>query len=133
MRQLVTATLVVYWTMLCIGTHLPSRFVAAPLLVSDKVLHFLGYTGLSFLLATLLPLLGVGERRVYWGALLVAIVYGAVDELGQIPVPGRTAELGDWFANVAGAVVGVTCYRLTTVAVGDQVFRLWPEKKPSPP
>lgn len=133
MRQLVTATLVVYWTMLCVGTHLPSRLVASPLLVSDKVLHFLGYTGLSFLIATLLPLLGVVERRVYWRAFLVAIVYGAIDELAQIPIPGRTAELGDWYANVAGAVAGVTCYRLTTVAVGDQVFRLWPEKKPSPP
>ena len=43
------------------------------------------------------------------------VVYGVVDELLQTPV-GRTADVKDWFADVAGAVIGIVvlhaCQRL---------------------
>ena len=130
--RIVSAALVVYWIALGIGTHLPGGFVGTPL-VSDKVLHFLAYAGLSFLIAMLLPLLGIRDSRVYLAALLVAVGYGAIDELGQIPIPGRNADVVDWLADVAGAVTGVMCYRLMVGAMACQPFGFRGQKKPSPP
>lgn len=132
-RHLATAMLAVYWTALCVGTHLPGRFLTAPLNVSDKVLHFLAYTGLGILLAAFLPLLGARDWRVSWGALAIVLVYAALDELGQMLVPGRTAELADWLANAGGAVTGVSGFQLTYLSMGAPFFRLQLEKKPSPP
>ncbi len=124
--------LVAYWVALCIGTHLPGGFVGTPL-VSDKALHFFAYAGLGFLLAAMLSLLGIRNSRAYWTAVLVAVAYGAVDELGQIPIPGRTAEGLDWLADVAGAVAGVIGYRLMVVAMAFRAFSLSGKEKPSPP
>lgn len=161
------AALGVYWAALCVGTHLPGGLVGTPL-VSDKTLHFFAYTGLSFLIAMLLPLLGrtAGNRvpdtdasgrcaestrqgvtglllsatrlgvrgwRVDWTALFVSVGYGAIDELGQIPIPGRTADVVDWLADAAGAVAGVVCYRLMTGAMTLRPFSPSGQKKPSPP
>ena len=128
-----TAALVVYWAALCVGTHVPGRFVGKTL-ISDKALHFWAYAGLSFLLATLLPRLGVRSWSVYWAALLIAVCYGALDELAQIPIPGRTADIADWWADVAGAVAGLAGYGLMMAAIlRRQAARLQLQKKPSPP
>ena len=133
LTRFVAAALGVYWVALCVGTHVPGRCVGTPL-ISDKAIHFLAYAGLSFLIATLLPLLGVRGWRVYGGALIVAACYGAIDELGQIPVPGRTADIADWWADVAGAVAGLTCYWLMVAAALRRPSSwLQLQKKPSPP
>jgi hypothetical protein len=42
---------------------------------------------------------------------LLAILYGAMDELTQIPV-GRTADWKDFLADVIGVVFGLFCYAL---------------------
>ena len=84
-------------------------------------------------IAMLLPLLGIRDSRVYLTALLIAIGYGAIDELGQIPIPGRNADAVDWLADVAGAVAGVMCYRLMVGAMACQPFGFREQKKPSPP
>jgi len=128
----VAAALIVYWVALCIGTHVPGGFAGTPL-VSDKVLHFVAYAGLGFLLAAMLSLSGIRDSRVYWTALLVAVGYGAIDELGQIPIPGRNADPMDWLADVAGAVTGVMCYRLMVAVMACQPFGFRGQKKPSPP
>ncbi len=133
LTRFVAAALVVYWAALCVGTHVPGRFVGTPL-ISDKVLHFSAYAGLSFLIATLLPLLGVQSWRAYGGALIVAVCYGAIDELGQIPIPGRTADIADWWADVAGAVAGLACCWLMMAAIVRRPrSRLQLQKRPSPP
>jgi VanZ family protein len=128
----VAAALVIYWAALCIGTHVPGGYVGTSL-VSDKTLHFFAYTGLSFLLAAMLSLLGIRDSRVYLTALLIAIGYGAIDELGQIPIPSRTADGMDWLADVAGAAAGVMCWRLMVGAMTLRLFSVSGQKKPSPP
>lgn len=40
-------------------------------------------------------------------------LYGITDELHQVYVPGRTADVADWLVDMAGALVGVWLYRLT--------------------
>jgi VanZ family protein len=128
----VAVALVVYWAALCIGTHLPGGLIGTSL-VSDKTLHFFAYAGLGILLAATLPLLGIRDSRLYWTAFFVAVAYGAIDELGQMPIPGRTADVVDWLADAAGAVAGVTCYRLLVAVMALRPCSLRGQKKPSPP
>lgn len=107
--QVLAIVLAIYWVVLCVGTHVPGGIIVGPR-TSDKLLHAGAYAGLAFLLALLSPPLGLRRWRPYAGILLIAACYGAVDELGQIPIPGRNADVGDWVADVVGAGVGLTLY-----------------------
>ena len=100
LRRLMLATLVTYAIALVIGTHMPQEDGPPPL-IPDKVLHFGAYLGLSWLLATTLHLYG---RRM-WPTMPALLLFGAVDEVTQIPV-GRTADPLDWFADAAGILLG---------------------------
>lgn len=100
-----------YWIALFAGTHLPAR-VLGEWNVWDKGLHAAAYAGLAFLLATAMFL----RRRPGWSLyavlLTVVLAYGAVDELAQTLVPGRTASAEDWLADLVGAVAGLSLHRL---------------------
>ena len=65
----------------------------------DKIEHFSAF----FILAVLLTL-GTGRRRVVL-LLAVLVVYGALIEFIQ-RYTGRSAELSDFIADVAGTVAG---------------------------
>ena len=73
---------------------------------SDKVYHFIEYAGFSLLLYRAL---------CYWEwsritirklllVLLLGAVTGAVDELHQLYISGRVAQISDWIADFAGAI-----------------------------
>lgn len=79
---------------------LPGTAVAALPATSDKLGHTLVYA----LLALLLRL--VASRRPASRAVLLCSVIGAILELVQLRVPGRTADLGDVLWNAAGAALG---------------------------
>ena len=131
--QILAVVLTVYWATLCLGTHVPGRVIVTPP-VSDKVLHFVAYAGLGFLLALLAFCLGLRGWRVYAALLLIAVCYGAIDELGQIPVPGRNADMADWGADMLGVVAGLTLHWLAARAAAVWAMaRLAQQKKPSPP
>jgi len=103
--------LLVYWLGLATSTHVPG-YVLRHAKFNDKVAHFTGYFGLAFLAcfawATHRPF---HWRTAFalWGAILV---YGAIDELLQIPVPGRTGEVADWIADAFGALLGILFFSL---------------------
>ena len=72
--------------------------------VSDKVVHFVLYAVLG---ATLGWGYFVAPGAVgHWLLLGLGAVYGLSDEWHQLYVPGRTFDLFDWAADVAGVVVG---------------------------
>ena len=64
----------------------------------DKVVHAVLYAVLGALLRVALGRTGP--------AVVLAAAYGATDEFHQSFVPGRDADLFDWFADVVGAVLG---------------------------
>jgi VanZ family protein len=68
----------------------------------DKWVHFGSYLLLGFF-----PVAGVRHWKVGIWLALVAIPMGAVLELGQHFVPGRTPELGDAAANSLGVLAGL--------------------------
>src|SRR5688572_6111069 len=75
---------------------------------SDKGAHWLGYVGLA---ATIVRALAGGwPRRITVGlaaaAALIATAYGVTDEIHQMFVPRRSADLNDLVADAMGALTG---------------------------
>jgi VanZ family protein len=103
-----------------------SGLQAAPLPedVSDKTGHLVAYAGLAVLsvraIAGGLPC--NVTIRVAWIALAIAGVYGISDEFHQTFVPGRSGDLADWYADIAGAVIGIgACWLWGIIARGHRV------------
>jgi VanZ family protein len=95
--------LVAWWAFLLTMTHLPKPPSALPH-VGDKTLHLVAYAVLGGLLYANLRWRGADGPAA--GLLTIAIVMlgGAVDEWTQ-PLSGRSCELADWCADVAGAAL----------------------------
>ena len=117
-RRVWTPVLVVYWVVLFILTHIP-RVPQPPdiLIPPDYVLHFAAYAILAFLCAAAWSWRRSLSLRDLLALVVLLSVYGAADELTQIPV-GRDASLGDWIADVAGAVVGALIYQVAAPRIG---------------
>ena len=106
---LVYVPLTIYWLILIIATSLPAPDLPS-IGFNDKVNHFLAY----FVLAVLLNLTFVFQRKFRFlfdkaaiATILLCMIYGAIDELHQIYIPGRFAEILDWVADSTGAICGV--------------------------
>jgi VanZ family protein len=69
-----------------------------------KLAHFGEYAVLSALLARALSPDGSWTPRTALGALGLAVVWAALDELHQLFVPGRGAAVGDVVIDAAGAL-----------------------------
>jgi VanZ family protein len=94
-----------------VAIYAVSALPTAPLSpdVSDKSAHLLAYFGLAALAARAAAG-GFGAAvtmRVALVALVLASGYGAFDEWHQSFVPGRFSDVGDWYADAIGAIIGV--------------------------
>jgi VanZ family protein len=75
--------------------------------VWDKALHAVEYGGLGVLLALALGVWNAPQQGWRVGlAIALGAVYGASDELHQLFVPGRDAEIGDAVADAVGTALG---------------------------
>ena len=74
----------------------------------DKGAHFLEYAGLALLVAHAVLRTWPAHRwpRLYLAAVWIAAGWGLADELHQAFVPGRSADVRDLLADLAGASVG---------------------------
>ena len=106
---LVYIPLVVYWLILFTATTLPAERLPS-VGFTDKVNHFIAY----FILAVLVNLTLIYQRKsrlIFEKApiatVIICLFYGAVDELHQLLVPGRSAETLDWVADASGALFGI--------------------------
>ena len=100
----------VYWSALALGTHWPHMSHHATVQYNDKLAHYVGYAGLAFLISVFWSI----RRRISWRAILVILVlcmaYGVLDELSQMLVPGRSAQVADWVADSVGALSGIAVF-----------------------
>lgn len=94
-----------------IGSSIPSKdFPDLKIFSYDKLLHFGAFLVLALLTyralrhQTRFPALA-GSPLLYTIVLVAA--YGAIDEVHQSIVPGRTPDLFDFFADTLGAVFAV--------------------------
>lgn len=111
--QLVYIPLIIYWIVLLIATSIPADHMPS-VGVGDKFSHFFAYLILSALLYFAFSLQEKYSTLKNNPALIsagIASVYGIFDELHQMLIPGRSAELLDWIADFCGAIVGVLIAR----------------------
>jgi VanZ family protein len=76
--------------------------------VSDKPAHTLGYVGLAIVVVRAISG-GLSNRirpRHLFSAIVIAALYGVTDEVHQLFVAGRSAELPDLAADVEGVLIG---------------------------
>jgi VanZ family protein len=105
----------VYFLVLCTATHIPLE--QSQVEVSDKIVHFAGYALLTVLvLAGWEFTIGVLEPKHYFAVWLAGTIYGAIDEITQIPV-GRHGDVNDWAADVLGIIAGLFVFRLGRAAL----------------
>ena len=78
----------------------------------DKFLHFLVFGSLAFLMARSFKISGFKIFNKYYHlmSILLTTIYGLFDEYHQYFVPGRYSTVGDWLADVLGAVVFIVIY-----------------------
>ena len=109
--RIAIVALLFYWILLFIGTHIPADAILGKLHASDKVLHAAAFAGLAFLMAWAIPTdrTRIHQNTVY--AAIVCVIYGAVDEILQIPV-GRTADWKDFVADCVGICMGLSTYTI---------------------
>jgi len=112
-RIIVIISLAIYWPALFVATHIPEGPLISEEGVSDKRLHFLAYLILAFLVwCAVNPDRKVHLRkRTLWWVLLAMIAYAIGDELLQGYV-GRSCNIGDIQADVAGVVTGLALLRI---------------------
>ena len=115
-QKLTIISLLLYWPTIFILAHIRVPQLVREAHVSDKSLHFLAYLVLVFLLwFTIRPDRTVNWRRAaIWWVLLVIAGYGAVDELLQGLVVGRSCDVMDFFANLIGVLAGLILFTFLT-------------------
>jgi len=108
--QLVYIPLVIYWIILFTATTLPVKELPS-FGIGDKFNHFFAY----FVLSVLLFLLFTYQRRsimlfkyALFATVIIVSFYGIADELHQILIPGRSAEVYDWIADFLGSITGTS-------------------------
>ena len=108
-QNMTILALILYWPALFILTHVPVPDVVRQADVSDKTLHFLAYLILVFVLWFAVS----GDRKVNWRravawlVLFIMVAYGILDEWLQGYVVGRSCDVQDFYADVAGALTGL--------------------------
>lgn len=130
-QKLTIISLLVYWPGIFILAHIPIPQLVYKAQVSDKSLHFLAYLILTFLFwFAISPTKKVNWRKAaVWWVLFVVVWYGVVDELLQGYV-GRSCDVMDFFANLAGTLAALilfsffTFWPVSLVVIGATIFTL---------
>lgn len=76
----------------------------------DKLFHFLAFTGYGLAVIRAVVASAALSRRYVAIVIVLGAVFAASDEVHQMYVPGRSAEISDWLADMAGmlAAVGIS-------------------------
>ena len=90
---------------------------------ADKIAHFGFYGVMGFLFVLWRRETGTGTAvAVVWAAIFAALL-GAVDEVHQQWIPGRSMDILDWATDLAGGTAGAFC---SAVAASMIPFLLTP-------
>ena len=109
-----------------IGTSLPGKMMKIPdIHFGDKIIHFIVYMGLGFLFRRLVPFFkaAVWRRQANRLTLFWGLIFGALDELHQILIPGREATWSDFAADSIGIVAGILLFHVYKKAFKDTDFQ----------
>ncbi len=116
--------LVIYCVMIFVQSCFPSPDVIRHLHWSDKLLHLGGYALLGALTVRMLKreLPGVRPWKIIGLVVLAGTLYGVSDELHQVFVPGRHADVMDVVADMAGSTLGALLFWWDLPLVDRQIL-----------
>ena len=103
--------LALYWIVLFIATTIPAPVLPDILDFSDKIKHFIAYSGFAFLLSLSLHFQEKYKKFAQYFflySMLIVAIYGGLDEIHQNFVPNRMCEFWDWVADLVGGVFGIS-------------------------
>lgn len=131
-QKLIIILLLIYWIFIFILAHIPIPQLVRKAGVSDKIIHFVAYLVLVFLLwFAISPDRKVAWRRAAaWWVLLVVVCYGVIDELLQGLIAGRSCDAMDFLADLAGVLTGLILLAFLTfwpaflVVTGIAIFAM---------
>ena len=98
-----------WWGLMFLGTHLPMP-PKTHVNMSDKLQHALAYAGWAFLVIGVVRAFRPRRWSTYLVVIAVGAAYGVADELTQLLVPNRSAELLDWLADLTGLALGAATF-----------------------
>lgn len=87
-------------------TSIPRMSLAPDVPHVDKVAHFLFYGVMGLTCALWRRESGRSRKSAALAAWALMLLLGAVDEIHQIWIPGREADLFDWMMDAAGGGAG---------------------------
>ncbi len=106
-RRRIYLTLLVLWVAFTfLLTSVPNPRVEFPFPDFDKVVHFGLYGAMGFLCALWRKESGNSAGGSVLSGLAFAAFAGAVDEIHQHWIPGRSMEFYDWLADASGGGIG---------------------------
>jgi VanZ family protein len=123
-RRALLAVCILAWAGAFVATHIPPDGVP-DLHTGDKVLHLVGYGGLTTLLVLALASFGRPRRARIMLAMGILLAYGALDELTQ-PAFRRTASFHDWLADAAGTAIAVAFWEVFLAVLSSARRRSYP-------
>jgi VanZ family protein len=102
---------VIWAALIFVASSIPSEDIpASPILDYDKLIHMAIYFVFAALMYRALRFGGISPALRTRAAILtigIITLYGATDEFHQHFVPGRTMDVFDWVADVAGGILCV--------------------------
>jgi len=106
-RRRIYLTLLVLWVgFTFLLTSIPDPRFDISLPYADKIAHFGFYGVMGFLCAMWRRESGSPKRMAALAALIFVAIVGAVDEVHQHWIPGRSTDVIDWLADAAGGGIG---------------------------
>jgi VanZ family protein len=106
-RRQIYFTLLILWVAVTfLLTSIPNPRFEVPFTYADKVAHFGIYGVMGFLCALWRRESGRPARGAALTALAFVALVGAVDEIHQYWIPGRSMDFFDWFADASGGGIG---------------------------
>ena len=115
-QKLIIISLLIYWPTIFILAHIPIPQLVRKAGVSDKSIHLIAYLLLVFLLWFAISHDNKVDwrRAAAWWILLVTVLYGVIDELLQGVVAGRSCDVRDFVADLAGVLIGLILFTFFT-------------------
>ncbi|NQV38134.1 MAG: VanZ family protein [Candidatus Marinimicrobia bacterium] len=78
-------------------------FPESKLFSHDKVIHLIEYAILGGLIISVTP----KTKTMLISAIAFCVLFGAMDEMWQIMIPGRFSSGFDWIADSVGGAIGI--------------------------
>lgn len=92
---------------------------------TDKLLHmgaFIIY-GMSLQVALIANMQKSSSKKIRFFILLIAAIFAASDEIHQSFVPGRSADILDWLADVVGVCISLLFYNLINNILNHKILK----------